>query len=475
MEILPLQANDAGCLALTHFGEAYLGNQARTRRLVASADRVLQHPHGTVPQKMGGTDYLAGLYGLLESEWVTHASVLEAHRQHTLQQMRQHPVVLIVGDSTELDYAHIDALAEALGPIGNGNRRGYICHNSLAITPQKQILGLPSQILHRRREVPKGESPQAKREDPRRESRLWVRAAEQIGPAPNGCLWVNVNDRGADTYEYAAHQRRHGLHFVIRASKDRNLEGEDHIGADRIHRKLREYARDLPVLGQRRVELAAVAGKSPARVAQVSVAAGAARLKAPHFVRGEADEPHLDVWVIHVREIDPPPGQEALEWILLTDLVTETFEQACERIDWYECRPVIEDLHKGKKTGCAIEKVQFEKVEHLEPYIALVSVVATLLLGMRQEARMPEAEHTPATERWPAVYVEVLSLSRYGEVRDLSVKDFYLNLARLGGHVKRRADAWPGWLTLWRGWSRLQDMVRGAQLVKRRAKHKRKT
>ncbi len=183
MQINPAAPADADRLAEEHFMNARLGNTARTRRLTASAARMLRHPGGTVPEKMGSAAYLQGLYKLLSCERVTHDAVLEAHRQRTLERMRQRSVVLIVNDSTELDYAHVGKLAEELGPIGNGNRRGYICHNALAITPGGEVLGMACQILHRRREVAKGEGPLAKRADPNRESRLWLKASEAVGPA----------------------------------------------------------------------------------------------------------------------------------------------------------------------------------------------------------------------------------------------------------------------------------------------------
>jgi hypothetical protein len=31
--------------------------------------------------------------------------------------------------------------------------------------------------------------------------------------------------------------------------------------------------------------------------------------------------------------------------------------------------------------------------------------------------------------------------------------------SRLGGYLPRHKDGQPGWLVLWRGWRRLQDMV----------------
>ena len=42
-----------------------------------------------------------------------------------------------------------------------------------------------------------------------------------------------------------------------------------------------------------------------------------------------------------------------------------------------------------------------------------------------------------------------------------SVREFYVRVARLGGHQNRKGDGMPGWLTLWRGWMKLQEMVNG--------------
>jgi len=73
---------------------------------------------------------------------------------------------------------------------------------------------------------------------------------------------VDVADRGADTFEFLDHEQRNGRHYVIRSSKDRSLAGEDHVGADRIYQHLHEYARDLPVLCERQVQVHANRGGS---------------------------------------------------------------------------------------------------------------------------------------------------------------------------------------------------------------------
>jgi hypothetical protein len=65
-------------------------------------------------------------------------------------------------------------------------------------------------------------------------------------------------------------------------------------------------------------------------------------------------------------------------------------------------------------------------------------------------------------------YVEVLSLKRYKELRTgLTVREFFLALARLGGHQDRKCDGHPGWLVLWRGWMKLQAMLDGYLAARR--------
>ena len=103
--------------------------------------------------------------------------------------------------------------------------------------------------------------------------------------------------------------------------------------------------------------------------------------------------------------------------------------------------------------------------------IALLSVVAALLLNLRQAARGPAAKERPASAVVEPLYEQVLRAWRYKQPRDeMSVYEFYLAVARLGGPMNRKADGFPGWLTLGRGWQKLESMVAGAQIERRRRK-----
>jgi hypothetical protein len=448
-----------------HFGGALLGHKRRSKCLVRIAEQIYRHPGGTLPMKLHDPKDYKAMDRLMNRREVTHAAVLEPHRQRTLAQMRQTPgVVLIVHDSTELDYSGLRSIPD-LGPIGGGLNRGYLCHNSLAFDPQRhEVIGLANQILHRRRHVGRKEGVRAKRQRADRESRLWIDGFAAVGPAPAGCSWVHVADRGADTFEFLARHVADGQEFVVRSHTNRVIGCGHDPQAPKEY--LHDYARALPLQGQRTIVVSARPGQ-PERKATLAVAYAPVLLRPPHVKRGEYEKRPLPLWVVRVYEVKPPAGVKALEWFLLTNRAVTTVEEAWERATWYECRWVIEEYHKAQKTGCAIEDLQFTSSQALQPMIAMLSVVAVTLLNLREASRRPDAHQRPATDLVDPRYVAVLSAWRYKKIRrDLSIHDFFYALARLGGHQNRKSDHRPGWLVLWRGWMALQHMVDGAEALK---------
>jgi hypothetical protein len=249
-------------------------------------------------------------------------------------------------------------------------------------------------------------------------------------------------DRGGDNFESLELQQHLGQGYLVRSRVNRNVQVQDQAGRW-IGRKLHPWARRLPALGQRTVTVAGNQNQQ-GREARVEVAAGAVRLQPPHGHYGEH-------------------GREPLEWILLTNRPTARRKEAWERVDWYQCRPIVEELHKAQKTGCGMELPQFTTRKALEVAIAMLSVVAVQLLRLRDLARRDDQRPAGAVVDQP--YVEALSLWRWKEARpELSVREFLYTLARLGGHQGRSGDRPPGWLVLWRGWMELQRLVEGMLL-----------
>jgi hypothetical protein len=253
--------NTTASFGTLHFGAAQLGDVRRTRRLVQAADAIVQHPGGTLPQKLHDPYPLDALYRLANRKEVTHDAVLEPHRRRTLRLMGEvDGPVLVIHDTTELDYTSLSSLT-GLGQIGNGGGG----------RPTRTVLGLANQILARRDTVGKGESRQARRGRQTRESRLWKRGSEAVGPAPEGAMWVDICDRGADVFEYIAYKHKTSGHFIVRSKHDRLCT----VLIDGVprRRKLHGHVRALEPLGGRYVPVAALKGQ-PARRAKVLVAAG---------------------------------------------------------------------------------------------------------------------------------------------------------------------------------------------------------
>jgi Transposase DNA-binding len=448
------------------FGTAKLGDRRRTERLVHSFDRICAHPGGTLPDKLASPPDLRGLYRLCDADEVTHEAILAPARTHTLARVAVCPGdVLALHDATELDYTTLNSLAGDLGQIGKGNHRGYLCHNVLAVEPDSgEVLGLMDQVLHRRDEVPEGETLAEHRDRPTRESRLWVLGTRHL---PEDRRLIDVADQGADTFEFLEHEYHSGRRFVIRAAKTRKVHaGHEPVGP---RQELKTFARGLPALGRFTMDVQPQPGRKARKDAEFVVRGAAVLVCPPHAKAGHHGRDPLPLYVVQITEVAPPEGEGAIEWTLLTNEPVQTFEDALRVTGWYERRWVVEEYHKAQKTGCRVEDLQFTTTARLEPAIALLSVVAVTLLNLREAARRPDAETRRADTVVSSEYVEVLSLKRYGPVRmDLTVREFFLALARLGGHQNRKCDGHPGWLVLWRGWMKLQAMLDGYRAARRR-------
>jgi hypothetical protein len=373
--------------------------------------------------------------------------------------------VLVIHDATELDYSSLASLALELGQIGEGHGRGYICHNVLAVDAATgEVLGLLDQILHRRDEVPDDETLAEHRDRETRESLLWVKGTAQL---PGNPQLIDVADQGAGTFEFLEHELNSGRRFVIRDGKTRKV----YAGHSRQGRQqyLRPYAQSLPELGRFTMDVQAQKGRKARTPAGFVVRGGAVLVLPPHARYGHHGREPLPLYVVCVSEVKPPKGEKAIEWLLLTNEPVRTLADAQRVVEWYERRWIIEEYHKGMKTGCGIEDLQFTAVERLEPAIALLSAVALTLLNLRDASRRPDAHTRRATAVVADEYVELLSLWRHGKTRPgWTIHDFFYALARLGGHQNRKRDHRPGWLVLWRGWSKLQLMLDGY----RAAQHK---
>jgi len=168
------------------------------------------------------------------------------------------------------------------------------------------------------------------------------------------------------------------------------------------------------------------------------------------------------------KKLDKDPGSRLFAQLAEELRKDGDLEDAIQVAQWYERRWGQEDWHKGLKTGCGVEDLQFTSVARLEPMIMILSAVAGWLLQLRDAGRAEDAATHPASEIVPAEALETLHLWRHPQKTvpaDWSIRDFTLALGRLGGHQNRRSDGMPGWITLWRGFNKLHLILRGAAAI----------
>jgi Transposase DNA-binding/Transposase Tn5 dimerisation domain len=451
---------DAQAWAAQTFGGAALGDKRRVPRAVELGAAVLTNPAASLPRQLASKAELVASYQLLHEPDVTHAALLSPHWQQTREQAGRHPLVLLSGDTTILDYSH-HRKTEGLGPIGNGKGRGYLVHSVLAILPHpRQVLGLAHQIPLVPTPKVTGETLR-QRQARRRQTDVWHEAVEAIGAPPEGVCWVHVGDRGSDIFRFLATCLAQRSAFLVRAAKNRRVEEEE--DTDPVIAYLFPQVRAWAGKAQHTIRVPASHGK-PARVATVQITWGPIRLLPPRQDKGY--DP-IDVWVIRVWEPDPPQGiKQPLEWILLTSLETASAEAAWERVAQYSCRWTNEDYHSCLKTGCQVEQRNLGDQPALERLLAICAPVAIQLLQLRDLARI-EPER-PATEVMDPETVAVVAAvaSPASPDQHLTIHAFWVAVAKRGGYLGRKRDGPPGWRTLWRGWYDVQRILEGVRLAR---------
>ena len=443
---------------------AVFADKRLDNRLMETFNEMARRPVGTLPQKLVKRAELVGGYRLFNNRKVTPQALLEAHRAGCLQWLAEHPgKVLLLHDTTVLDYSGLTV--EGLGQVGEGHGKGLYAHNSLAVMPEtRQVAGLLNQILHRRAKVPAGESKKSRRDRADRESRLWKQAVAGLPAMPPGVAVTDVSDRGSDLTEYLAYEVAARRQFIVRSQHNRKL---GNARGEVLVRKLHDRLRGLSAQGRYTLRVPAVEGGW--REAVIGVAGEQVHLLPPRQPRGEHGSAPLETWGVIAREVDPPPGQEPVEWILLTNRPVESLEQAREVVEDYGCRWMIEDYHKAAKSGCGIEETQMTTLHGLSNVIAVLSVLAVHVLRLRCNARDEQIRQQPARLHEDELKVQLAARdSKHEDWRRMTVGEFYIAVARMGGYVLNPRKRPPGWIVLWRGYIRLEDMCEGVRLMDKR-------
>lgn len=441
-----------------HFGGADLGDRRLNRRLVQIGSQLACDPSASLPDQVPGWADLKGAYRFFDSPKATFTTVTTPHwlRTRSCEPGR----FLILADTTEADFGW-NRQTSGLGPTGNGGGRGFLLHSGLLVAAGGAAIGgLVGQVLHYRSPKKRRETRSQRLQRPR-ESDVWGRLIDEVGPPPAGAEWLYVMDRGGDTFEVWCHAQQQRVGWIGRVAQTHRCVG-DAAGPT----PLSAFVQTLPVGGRTTLKLRARPGQ-PARTATLELRWGTVtvlppKLRSPWLKKaGVASVRQQVVWV---REVDPPKGVKPLEWILWTSLAVASLADALTVVGYYEQRWHIEEWHKALKTGCRLEERQLQTAARLEALLGVLCVVAVRLLQLKGLART-EPER-PAETVVPPKYVDALwKVRRVRADRPRTVREFFRQLAMLGGFLGRQGDGEPGWITLWRGWEKLHWLLQGAAIL----------
>jgi hypothetical protein len=442
------------------FGRVQFFDERLKRRLLVLAADFFKQPGELIPQVSNGSAAKTkAAYRFFANSNVNLQTLIRPHIESTIERLPSHPVILAVQDTTTLNYtAH---RPEGVGPINTPNNSavGLVLHDTMAFTPEGTPLGVlniqcwardPNQVgkNHRRHQLPIEE----------KESIKWLVSYRAVADAqklcPNTTL-ISVGDREADLYElfHETSQDSCGPRLLVRAERTRNRKVEQKDLWQRMNAE--------PVAGLLDIAIPR-RGLRPARTARLQVHFAQVMLTPP----GSSKLQPLSVWAVYAREVDYPAElKEPIDWMLLTTVKTESFEDACQRLSWYSRRWGIEVYHRTIKSGCRIEDRRLDDADSIEACLAIDIVVAWRIYWLTMLGR--EKPDTPCDQILSEDQWRVLSAWATGTMADKapSAQQATRWIGKLGGWLSRGKLDNPGTTCMWRGLVRLPAMVQGYLLA----------
>jgi Transposase DDE domain len=374
--------------------------------------------------------------------------------------------VLGIQDTSEVNFQAQHGRKHGLGTVGNGSDVGLFVHPVLAVDADtEECLGLIDAQVWRRTQ---GKAANYKRLPiEQKESYRWLKGAGQAKAVLAVAVMVTViDDREGDIYEKWARLPDARTHLLTRACRDRVLaEGGKLFATMADFPQAHRYMLDVPVR----------LGKRSARQACIAVRFGRVRIRRP----GNCSDPNapreIELFALEARELDPPAGEKAICWRLLTTHTVESVEQALQVIRWYRLRWHIEQLFRTlKRQGLDIEQSVLEDGAALEK-LAVIALIGATITMQPVLARTASHHGPPASRVFDHQQIKVLhALQRKLQGRTPKQQNPHppetlrwagWTIARLGGWTGYASDKATGPITMRDGLYRFNGIVEGYEIA----------
>lgn len=443
--------------------------QFKDSRLVSRLTRISQavqaNPSWSFPKLFPRSADLEATYRFLGNPLVTPHAILSEHFDEVRQQASQAETALVIHDTSMFSFDP-DGRREGLGRARSSGQ-AFFGHFALVLSDDntRRPLGVADFKTWVRGE--------AHSDERTRWFELIASSAQRLVKANV----IHVMDREADDYLLFSQLTAGHHRFIIRLLHNRLL-----VTEEANNKKLFEAIATLrcDVIRHARLSRRVDSKRSPlqkqihparsARTTTLAMAATTLAIAKPR--QHPRDSQHkrafnmpesLTLNVVRVWEPEPPEGEPAVEWMLVTNEPVDQAQYIERIVDRYRARWTIEEFFKALKTGCAFDRRQLGDYEGLINALAVFMPTACRMLWMRSRA-----QHAPDALATTVLSPDELEVLRIAGPRKLpdqpGVRDVLLAVAALGGHIRWNGE--PGWLTISRGFQDLLMMTQGWRLAK---------
>jgi transposase-like protein len=455
----------AGC----KFADVRLGKRFRTL-----VERLSEGVGETIPMACQDWANTKAAYRFLSNPRVGEDDILAGHFKSTRDRFRSSDgLVLVLHDTTEFSFRRENP--EPIGKIGIvGGRRdrtgqaefyttcGILMHSSLVVTTEGLPLGI-SAIKFWSREDFKGTNALKKKINSTRvpieekESVRWIDNIQQTTALladPPRC--IHIGDRESDIYELFCTAHDANTHFLVRTCVDR-------LAEDR-HHTISQQMETVDVKANHRIDVLDKKGQPSEAILDIRYR----RIRVLPPIGKQRRYPELELTVIYAQEREAPSGRDPIDWKLITDLAVSTPLEAVEKLDWYASRWKIETFHKILKSGCKAEESKLRTADRLVNLIAVFCILSWRIFWMTMLNRSMSAAPTSIafTDTECQLLDHLVPDPAKSRSAKKSLSSYIIKVARLGGYLARASDPPPGNIVMWRGLSRLTDIVLGFEAAK---------
>jgi len=437
-----------------------LGDKRLNRRSEQIIEGLAANPEASVNSAFSGWNETFAAYRFFDNQAVEPRKILQPHVEATKRRMKEQPVVLILQDTTELDFsAHPPKDA---GCLNREDRLGFYDHTHLAVTPERLCLGVVGAEQFDRTPESLGKTKQRKKLPiEEKESFRWLSgyrlASELTAECPDTQI-ISVADSEADIYDIFLEAQRHPrpADFVIRAKEDRSTPELDPDSGPAVYRKVREEVSASEIRARKTIHLPQTPRRE-ARKAELEIRAIGVTVKPPH---ARSHLPTVTFNVVLVEEVNGPQDGTDVCWLLMTTLPVASLEEVQCVIDYYVARWPIEVYFRVLKTGCRVEEIQLETTRRVKNCLAFYKIVAWRVMYVTHLNR--ECPLLPCTAlfddcEWKSVW-RVTTKQALPENPPV-LSEFMPLLAQLGGYNNRPSEPAPGPQAVWVGIRRMTDFA----------------